>query len=151
MKSWITFLLPNDEYKEKRMLYFLSEGAIILMLTLIGMIIMNNYLKLDAETYLLLSIAVFLFYVSVRYTMSGIEYTDVSTERSYRKELKHIFIRTGSFVSIYILVYLIFTGVPSHKNEWIDIIGLLVCVGLVWFITSYISLKRSYKKNKELL
>ncbi|MDQ0231995.1 DUF3278 domain-containing protein [Metabacillus malikii] len=151
MKSWISFLLPNDEYKEKRILYFFSEGAIVLLLTLIGMIILNNYFNLDAETSLLLSIAIFLFYVSGRYTMSGIEYTDIATERAYRKELKHIIVRTSSFVVIYILLYIVFTGVPSNQKEWIDIIAILVGVCLLWFFTSYISLKRSYKKNKDLL
>ncbi|MDQ0233097.1 DUF3278 domain-containing protein [Metabacillus malikii] len=151
MKSWISFLLPNDEYKEKRILYFYSEGAIILLLTLIGMIILNNYFNLDADTSLLLSIAIFLFYVSIRYTMSGMEYTDIATERAYRKELRHIFVRTSSFAVIYILLYLVFTGVPNNQKEWIDIIAILVGVSLLWFFTSYISLKRSYKKNKDLL
>lgn len=151
MKSWISILLPNDEYKEKRILYFLSEGAIILLLSLIGMIIINNFFNIDTETFLLLSIAIFLFYVSVRYTMSGIEYTDIATERAYRKELKHIFVRTCSFAGIFILLYLVFTGVPSNQNEWMDIIATLVGVCLLWFFVSYISLKRSYKKNRELL
>lgn len=60
MRSWISFLLPNDEYKEKRILYFFSEGAIILLLILAGMLILNNYVNLDAKTSLLLPIAIFL-------------------------------------------------------------------------------------------
>ena len=36
MKTWIHFLLPDDEYKEKKIMAFLAEGAIILLLSLIG-------------------------------------------------------------------------------------------------------------------
>ncbi|SHG77582.1 hypothetical protein [Ornithinibacillus halophilus] len=151
MKSWISFLLPNDEYKKKRMLYFFSEGSIILLLTLVGMSILNNYIDIKTEVSLLLAIAIFLSYISGRYIISGMEYTDVVTEGAYRKELKHIFVRTGGFASIFMLLYLVVTGIPNSQSEWIEIIALLLSVSLLWFITSYISLKRSYKKNKELL
>lgn len=54
MKSWLSFFLPNDEYKEKKMLYFMSEGAIILFFSLIVMIVCNKYFNLEVETVLLL-------------------------------------------------------------------------------------------------
>lgn len=151
MKSWLSFFLPNDEYKEKKMLYFMSEGAIILFFSLIVMIVCNKYFNLEVETVLLLAIAIFLFYVLGRYIISGIEYTDISTEKEYRKELRVIFIRTIGFVVIFITLYLFFINVPSSFNKWIEILALLICVSIGWFLSSYISLKRSYKKNKELL
>jgi hypothetical protein len=151
MKSWISFLLPNDEYKEKRMLYFLSEGAIILFLSLLTMIICTYFFTINVETALLLAIAIFLFYVSGRYIISGMEYTDIATERSYKKEIKNIFSRTCSFAFIYLLLYLIFVGIPGDRSDWTGMLGLLLSVGFISFITSYISLRRSYHKNKELL
>ncbi|MCM3742299.1 DUF3278 domain-containing protein [Oceanobacillus luteolus] len=151
MKSWVSFLLPKDEYKKTRMLYFFTEGSIILLLALVGIIIINNYFNISTEIPLLFSIAIFLFYVSGRYILSGIEYTDVATEGAYRIELKHIFARTGSFTVVFILLYLVVAGIPNNQNEWIELMALVLGAGLLWFITSYISLKRSYKKNKELL
>ncbi|RDW15137.1 DUF3278 domain-containing protein [Oceanobacillus chungangensis] len=151
MKSWISFLIPNDEYKEKKMLYFFSEGGLLLFLFLIAMIICNKYFILNVETVLLSSIAIFLFYVFGRYIISGIEYTDIATESSYKRELRSIVVKTSSFVILYSLFYVIYFGLPSNINEWIEIIALLAGVGLLWFFTSYISLKRSYYKNKELL
>lgn len=151
MKSWISFLLPNDEYKEKKMLYFFSEGAIILFLSLIVMIICNKYFNLDVETVLLAAIAIFLFYVSGRYIVSGIEYADITTESAYRKELRVIFIRTIEFVVIFMICYLIFTNFPKNLDEWFEILSLLLGVSVIWLLSSYISLKRSYKKNKKLL
>ncbi len=151
MKPWISYFLPNDEYKEKKMLYFLSEGGIILFLSLFVMIACTKYFNLEGNTVLLLSIAIFLFYVSGRYIVSGIEYTDVSTEREYRKELRVISIRTIGFVVIFMTLYLIFINIPSSLNKWIEIFGLLIGVSVVMFLSNYISLNRSYKKNKELL
>jgi hypothetical protein len=149
MKSWISFFLPNDEYKEKKMLYFFSEGAIILFLSLIVMIICNKYFNLDADTVLFLAIAIFLFYVAGRYIVSGIEYTDISTARAYRKELRAIFMRTIVFFVVFMIINLIFA--PSSLNKWFETLGLTISVSIVWFLSNYISLRRSYKKNKELL
>lgn len=151
MKSWISFLLPNDEYKEKRILYFFSEGAIILLLILAGMLILHNYVNLDAKTSLLLPIAIFLLYVLGRYILSGIEYADIATEDSYKRELRSIVMKTSSFVILFLLFYVIFSGFPANINEWTETIVLIVIAGLLWFFVNYISLKRSYNKNKDLL
>src|SRR5690554_3663601 len=114
MKSWISFLLPDDEYKERKMLHFYSEGGILLFLSLIALVICNKYFALDVETVLLAPIALFLFYVSGRYIVSGIEYTDIATETAYKKELKVILIKTIGFVVIFMTLYLIFVQVPSN-------------------------------------
>ncbi|GGN54317.1 MULTISPECIES: DUF3278 domain-containing protein [Oceanobacillus] len=151
MKSWISFLLPDDEYKEKKMLYFFTEGAIILFLSLIVMMICNKFFNLDTETVLLAAIAIFLFYVTGRYILAGMEYTDIATKHAYKKELRVICIRTIGFVIIFMALYLIFINIPSSLNNWVEILGLLISVSVVSFLSSYISLKRSYKKNKELL
>lgn len=151
MKSWISFLLPDDEYKEKKMLYFFTEGAIILFLSLIVMMICNKFFNLDTETVLLAAIAIFLFYVTGRYILAGMEYTDIATKHAYKKELRVVCIRTIGFVIIFMALYLIFINIPSSLNNWVEILGLLISVSVVSFLSSYISLKRSYKKNKELL
>lgn len=146
MKSWITFLLPTDEYKEKRVLYFFSEGAIILVLSLILLVIGNRFLTIDVETALLVAIGFFLFYVLGRYIISGIEYTEVVTEGSYKKETKHILGKTFSFAGIYLLLFFLFDGLPRDIDQWIEHISIVVTASLLWFFISYISLWRSYKK-----
>ncbi|WP_026907311.1 hypothetical protein [Paucisalibacillus globulus] len=151
MKSWLAFFIPSDEYKEKRMLYFLSEGAILLLLSLVVMVICNQFYPMNTGLALLIPIAIFLFYVMGRYILSGIEYTDIATETAYKKEIKRILNKIGGIVVIYALLYLLIVGFPANNTEWIDFIGLLLVVGVLWFFTSFISLKRSYKKNRELL
>lgn len=150
MKSWISFLLPDDEYKHKKVLYFYSEGAIILFLSLIAVFIGNYYFNMDTEISLLISIAIFPLYVTTRYIISGIEYTDVATAKAYRKELKVIFVRLIGFIVIFIILFMIVDGIPNGFDEWLNFVGLLLSVGFVSFITSFVSLKRSYKKNKDL-
>jgi len=151
MKSWISFLMPVDEYKEKRMLYFFAEGGILLFLSLVLMMIGNKYFSLDLEFILLSAIILFILYVFARYIVAGIEYTEVATEMAYKKELRVILVKSSTFLVGYTLLYLLFVGIPSSLSDWIDLIGVSLCTSIVMFLINYISLKRSYNKNKELL
>lgn len=150
MKSWISFLIPDDEYKEKRMLYFCAEGGILLFLFLILTMILNKFASIDLDFSLLLAIFIFLFYVFGRYIVAGIEYTEVSTETDYKKELKAIFVKAITFFVGYTMLYLILVDTPSSISSWIELIAFLLFVSIVMFLINYISLKRSYNKNKEL-
>ncbi|WP_165444927.1 hypothetical protein [Gracilibacillus phocaeensis] len=85
-----------------------------------------------------------------RYILSGIEYTDVVTEKHYKKEIRALLSRTVSFVVTFGLLYLMYT-LLSGGVSWIDFIGLTISVGIVSFVFDFISLKQSYEKNKELL
>lgn len=152
MKSWISFLLPKDEYREKKTLYFLSEGSIILLIYLIALFIINKYISyfhIDLEFSLFSGIWVFLGYVFIRYITSGMEYTDISTEQDFKRKLKVSFIKSVGFVVIFILLYIVFM-LPSSVIEWSDVIAVSLIGGLILFSFDYISLKKSYKKNKEL-
>ncbi|WP_368653399.1 DUF3278 domain-containing protein [Ornithinibacillus sp. 4-3] len=153
MKSWIAFLLPTDEYKEKRILYFVAEGTFILLFSLIALLISSKYIpifKNQIDTILFLPIAVFIIYVLIRYILSGMEYTDVVSETSFKKERNHITFRSAIFASTFILFLLIFEGLPNEISKWAETIVLPIFAGFFWFIINYISLQKSYKKNKEL-
>lgn len=154
MKSWISFLLPNDEYREKKILYFLSEGAIILLLFIIGGFITNRYFldfQIDLDLFLIISVFIFLAYVFIRYLISGMEYTDVVSKQTYKKELKAILTKSFGFVVIFSLFYTIIQGFPRNINEWIEILGISLIAGIILFLFNYISLKKSYKNNRDLL
>lgn len=151
MKSWISFFLPQDEYKEKKMLYILSEGAVILFLAVLAVIIGSTYFNLDGGIMLLLAFAVSIFYVLGRYIVSGIEYTDISTAKEYKKEKRVLINRTVMFVVLFMIFYMVSSNVPSDFSEWIGMAAFLFSVGTAWFLINFISLKQSYRKNKELL
>ena len=150
MKSWISLFLPRDEYKEKKILYFFGEGSVLLMLYLVFMLLGLFWFQIDGQTIVLIGIMIFLFYVTLRYIFSGIEYTEVSTKSQYKKELKFISFRSIFALFGYALMYLLLEGIPSTTEAWIDLIVLTICFSVVWGIISYISLKSSYKKNKDL-
>ncbi|MGD7008650.1 hypothetical protein [Metabacillus sp. 84] len=43
-----------------------------------------------------------------------------------------------------------FIGIPDTMEEWTDIAVILVSASLLMSFSSYISLKRSYRMNREL-
>lgn len=151
MKTWLSFFLPKDEYKEKRMLQFIAEGGIVLFAAVFILFFVNRFFTVDTEIALFSAVAVFLLYVTGRYTLSGIEYANVATKNAFRRELRFIFTRTFSFVISFLLTYMLLVEFPKTWNHWVDILGLAVTTGMVWIVASYISLKKSYEKNKELV
>jgi hypothetical protein len=153
IKSWLSFFLPDDEYKRQRIVYFLAEGSILLLIFL-GLLFGANQLSRwspDVDIILGLAIVVFILYVFTRYMLSGIEYTDVSTEKQYKRE-RSISVKKSIFFAItFFVLSILFMGVPRLKQEWIDILGISIIAAILLFLINYISLKRSYKKNKDLI
>ncbi|WP_026674036.1 hypothetical protein [Alkalihalobacterium bogoriense] len=148
MKSWITPLLPHDEYKEKRILFFFAEGGLLLFLSIVIMLVSSYFFTIGLRFGLFFPIAIFLLYVTARYTFAGIEYPFIASEKAYKREFRLIIVRTITFVIIFFLLYLLLVDI---QQEWRDVVGLVTVVSIVTFLTNYISLKMSYKKNKELL
>jgi len=154
VKSWLSFLLPDDEYKKQRILYFLAEASIVLVIFLLisfGLNEFNPQWALGVNVVAGFGIAILAVYVTLRYTFSGIEYTDIVTKEAYSKEKKNIIFKSVIFVVIFFVVTLLVTGYPASNGDWFDFVGLLVCVGIAMFLINYVSLKQSYKKNKSLV
>lgn len=57
----------------------------------------------------------------------------------------------GTSAVIFTVLYSILVDMPSSIRGWSELIGFTFSGGVVMFLTNYISLKRSYNKNKELL
>jgi len=150
MKSWISFLMPEDEYKEKKMLYFLAEGAVVLFLFLAVTLTMTYFMDVNTDFMLLVGIAVFIFYTTGRYILSGMEYAEIATQKQYKREMKAIISRSAAFAMSYAVLYLIYS-ILSGNASWYEFIVMGISVGVVSFLFNLISLRRSYKKNKELL
>lgn len=153
IKSWVSFLLPDDEYKKQRMLYFIAEGAILLLIFLGITFGVKQYSswKPDIEIVLGIAIVLFVFYVFLRYTFSGIEYTDVSTATQYNQKIKSFIKKSIIFAITFPVAYALIIGIQRIKEEWIDILAIAIIAALFLFLINYVSLKRSYKINRELL
>ncbi|SFL54871.1 hypothetical protein SAMN04487943_102165 [Gracilibacillus orientalis] len=150
MKTWISFLLPDDEYKERSILYFYAEGAILLVIFLLLTIIFSNFIAVDYQLIILIALGIFGLYVVIRYSLSGMEYTEVNSEQAFKKELKLLTTKTTSFTIIFLLLYILLVEYPTRFQDLYDLVGLLCSVALVWFMIGFISLKSSYQKNKKL-
>lgn len=147
MKSWISVFLPKDEYKEKKMLFFIAEGSLISILGIVMMFIASSFIDLSLQLVLFTVVGLNVGYITVKYTFSGIEYSDVASKPSFKREVKGMIRGTIRFVSIFFLLQvLIFRG-----EEWISLIATAIIAGVFWFLIHYASLKSSFKKNKKLL
>ncbi|MED0876832.1 DUF3278 domain-containing protein [Bacillus mobilis] len=154
MKSWLSILLPKDEYKKQKTLYFLAEASIILFITLIILFSIHRIspnLELNPELSIGMSISIFVIYIFTRYILSGIEYSNITTEKEFRKEKNRISFKSLKFILIFFITYSLIIGIPNTQSQWIDLIILILLSGIFIFSLGYISLRRSYKKNKDLL
>jgi hypothetical protein len=149
-KSWIAFLLPKDEYKETRILYFIAESFFLLIGIVLLIIFSNRFSKvLDEEIPLvLLAVLISLIgYVLIRYIFSGIEYANVFEEVDYRRELKKMFLSGFRFAIIFAFISSVLKLLEIINFDWTDIFGITFITFILVIIMNYISLRSSFKKN----
>ena len=151
--SWLSYVLPNDEYKAQKVVYFLGEGS-LLMCVSCGILVVGTHSlpewNLPAQWIAVVPILLFVAYVFIRYIFSGIEYANVMSEDAFKKEKKRIMVRSASFMIIFSVLYLVSVGLQLLGEQLFDFM-IVVFAGLFMFLAEYTSLKRSYLKNKELL
>ncbi|WP_215142819.1 hypothetical protein [Exiguobacterium qingdaonense] len=152
-KSWVTLFLPNDEYKERQLLYFIAE-AFVLFIGLLGVagLLNKTFSTFHAESlFILLIIAVTLsLYVWIRYIVSGMEYANVVEKSEYKIELRKLIGSTSKFAVLFagVAIALKLTGVVDYS--WMDLLGMtLLSYGLL-LVAQFVSLQRSVRKNREL-
>ena len=119
MKTWLSIFLPKDEYKERQMLIFLAEAAVIqvvLVLVLFG--ISQLFLPLPSKLMLVICLFSIILYAGIRYIFSGIEYTDISTEKEYKKQMKALRGKSIGFAIIYVVL-----GLMLHLLGFFDVIS----------------------------
>ncbi|MEC3884568.1 hypothetical protein VKA52_12610 [Halobacillus sp. HZG1] len=149
-ESWIKRLLPDDEYKRDQSLYFLAESA-ILAIVLSMILLLINYTSsswsFGGELYLVVFPVTIVIYVFLRYVFSGIEYADVFTGKEYRYKMKNILFQSTMFFVFFLVLYTLYTGIPSESEGWFDILGVSLLGFVLMFIFNLVSLKISHKKN----
>ncbi|WP_404457418.1 hypothetical protein [Oceanobacillus kapialis] len=154
MRSFLNYLLPDDEYKRTRILYFLGESAVILAVGAFIFAGLEIYLfdigKIDLAFTLVMVFGFIGAYTYMRYIFSGIEFTNVYNQKQYKKERKFRLKAAFSSGVIFLVLMFLYRGMPSNTEDWFDIIGPSVFFIIFFFLFDYISLKRSYRKNKEL-
>src|SRR5699024_9847363 len=108
-------------------------------------------INMSGEIMALLCFLLFVTYITIRSISSGIEYPEVATKKRFKQEKRAKIFSSLVFGSIFLIVYIIFKGIPTSGKETFDIVMPAIFATLFFYLFQYISLKRSYKKNKELL
>lgn len=99
MKSWLSFFLQTDEYKENKIMQYLAEGSIILVLSLASLFMVNSQYHIETQIALALPLIIYFIYVLTRYILSGLEYANVATKEDYKKELRRLL-----FMNIFLII-----------------------------------------------
>lgn len=153
-KTWISTLLPKDEYREKRLLYFIAEAVFILGIFLFIYLIFESYItkmNISGDMLALFSVVFLSIYITLRSIFTGIEYPEFATKKQYKEEKRKKIYTSIKFWFIFIILFTLFKGIPTNSKEIFNLIGTATIAAIVLFILNYFSLKKSYEKNKDLL
>lgn len=153
-KTWIANLLSKDEYREKRFLYFVAESVLILSVLLFLYLIVDSFfidLNIPGDMMAFISLGFLSIYILLRSTLTGIEYPEIATKAGYQEEKRSKVYGAIRFGILFIIVYGVFKGIPANLQEAVNIIGPAILAAIFFFLLNYISLRKSYSKNRELL
>lgn len=154
VQSFLNYFLPDDEYKRTRILYFMAEAAFLVTGILMFSSFVNQYWlnwELDGSIIGFLIAMCILCYTFLRYIFSGIEHTDIFNQKRYKKQCRETWKKVLISGLVFFIVSLAFSGIPSSWIEAMDLIGPSLLFMIFYYIVDSISLKRSYKKNKDLM
>ncbi|WP_269317499.1 hypothetical protein [Exiguobacterium sp. KJ 601] len=152
-ESWVSMFLPNDEYKERQLLYFIAE-AFVLFIGFLGVaVLLNRFLGIFSTefSYILLGvIAILSLYVWIRYILSGMEYANVVEKSEYKIELKKTIVSTSKFAVLFAGVGTVLKVTKIVEYSWMDLIGISTCAYVLLLVFQLSSFRLSLKKNREL-
>ena len=153
-KTWISNLLPKDEYREKRMLYFVAEAAVILGGLLFIYSLLTSFISVMDIPGLAVATFSWLFlvtYITLRTTLTGIEYPDVATEKRFKKKKRAVQFMSLTFLVVFLVSNLIIKGLPTDVEQALDVVIPTLLAASLFFVLNYVALRKSFKKNKELM
>lgn len=153
INSFLNNFLPKDEYKRLGFLYFLAEAAVILLLGLIVLSIAQLFFVdlTNGIELLLLSVTFFIIiYPATRYILKGMEYGNVMDESNYRTARKKGRIQSLTSGLMFGIVLFMFKGFSMKAADLFEVFMMTFLFTLFFHSLTAISLRKSYKKNREL-
>jgi hypothetical protein len=140
----IIHFFVEDAFKQQQITKFIVEAALLQFITSFFMLSLYVWTNIEPLFLLLAPFALFLFYIVIRYALSGIEFAHVLTEADYYyMQRKNRFRTIGTTIVIAILFY-VFT------RSFVDSLCISVIAGLLLYCLHTISLKKSYQKNQSI-
>ncbi|MFP7493142.1 hypothetical protein SFC66_05070 [Terribacillus saccharophilus] len=153
-KTWIRFLLPDDEYKRRTMLVYFAEAAVLQLIAVLALLVILRFdfvPPLDSATVLVGLMIGTMAYIWIRYILSGMEFAEIMTEKAYRRERKVIAIKSTSFLVIICMSISLLYIFGDPSVSLIEGLIFSFIAALLLFFTNYVSLRKSYRKNRELI
>lgn len=152
-KTWIGFLLPDDEYKRRNILVYLAEAAILQLIAIIALFVISRFESITIDNYLVLIWVLIgaITYIWIRYILSGMEFAEVMTEKAYRREKKQVVVKSITYFLVFNGLILLYYALGKMSVSLIE--GLIVSSAgaILLFAINFISLRRSYQKNRKLI
>lgn len=134
----------EDAFKQQQITKMVVEAALLQFIASFFMLGLYVWTNIEPLFLLLAPFALFLFYIVIRYTLSGIEFAHVLTETDYQHmKQKNRFRAIGTTIVIAILFY-VFT------RSFVDSLCISLISGVLLFCLNTISLKKSYQKNQSI-
>lgn len=151
-KSFFQSQVSNDEYVDKKKLQFRLEALyiIIALLAINGLV---GILTGNFSGHVLLSIGIVVFfctYLLLRFTFNGLDHPDVASKNMYKTKRREVLVYTVISAVIFFMINLGYKLFFKSHSSWIDIIGVSIIFLVIFGIWNYISVKKSYRKNKEI-
>lgn len=143
----------NDEYVDSQKNKFKIETLyIVLLIATVNVI--QGFIRNEISDHVILSGALLLIaalYYFLRSAFTGIEHPNIATKKSYRKQRKVVRTSVITMFLIY-LILMIGNKLLFHPDlEWFDIFAISIIFIILFFALEMISLKKSYKKNREIV
>lgn len=150
--GFLTIFLPEDEYKKQKIITYMAESTFLLIIFHAILLILgkSNLLNFNNNTLLFISIMFPIIYTLVRYTISGIEYTNVFTKNDYQKTRKEIMFSSMKFTILFSVLWIILIDLPNSNSSWFNLAGMAILILLFFNLFNMISLKISFIKNKKI-
>ncbi|MDI3409788.1 hypothetical protein QKW52_02320 [Bacillus sonorensis] len=128
-------------------------SILIAVLLLMDVVIRGAVLRRDLSEYIVSAavLGIYIVYVLFRYLLSGMEYTDIDNDGTYRKKENRCCMAVSSGPRSFCLPTLFSLSLPSGAREWGSLILFGLLVVLFCYLISLVSLNKSFKRNKDLL
>ncbi len=143
----------NDEYVDSQKNKFKIETLYIVLLVA-AVDLLQGMIRGEMSEHVILSgilLVIAILYYTLRSTFSGIEHPNVATKKSYKKQRRAV--RT-SILTMFVMYLTFSIGnklLFSPDQSWVEIFAISIVFIILFFTLEMVSLKKSYKKNREIV
>lgn len=152
IKSFFQSQVSNDEYIDKKKLQFRLE-ALYIIIALLAINVLIGIITGNYPGHVLLSAGILFFFVMytlLRSIFTGLEYPEVAGKGTYKTKRHEVLVYAGVAGIIFLAVSIGDKLFVHTDKSWVDIIAISIIFLVLYSILNYISVKKSFQKNKDI-